>query len=96
MSLAGPHDRGAGARLSYSLLAGCAVALLPKLMTYCPESGILDTLKFSIGILMLPGAFVGLIIAAGGVHDVNPWVVDTERGLLFGALVLFVYPFCKD
>ena len=31
-----------GHDLSYSLLAGCAVALLPKLMTYCPESGILE------------------------------------------------------
>jgi hypothetical protein len=78
-------------RLSYSLAAGCAVALLPKLMAYWPESGILDTLKFSIGFLMLPGIFVGLIVSAGGVHDVNLWVVDTANVVFYSALWYFLF-----
>ena len=40
---------------------------------------------------MLPGAFVGLIIAAGGVHDVNPWVVDTANVVFYSALWYFLF-----
>jgi hypothetical protein len=74
-------------RLIYSIFGGIAFAFLPRMTTNWPESAILGPIKFTFGLLTIPGSVMAMIVAGGKVHSVSQRLIDTGDLIFFSAVV---------
>jgi len=74
-------------KLLYSLLAGCAVALAPLMISKLPfESGFSHLLKSGSSALLFPGYAIALVLALGRFHDINFTALEVANVAVYSGL----------
>jgi hypothetical protein len=73
-----------------SLAAACLIVLLLLILRLPSESGVIGSLKRGSTHLLVPGTYIGFILAGGRIDDISFGIADIFNFVFYAALFYIV------